>query len=117
MEHAPRGRRHGIAISIAVALTGGCSQDRWEGYVQPHRRDHDVYNYVGTYQTLAACRRMALTMIKFSDTPALADYECRKNCRWELTAGVFLLPVILNLISPYRTGAVLRMMSSTARST
>jgi hypothetical protein len=49
--------------------------------------DREVYDYVGTYASLEACREMALMRLGFTRAPHRADYECGKNCRWELIPG------------------------------
>ncbi len=74
-------------LCLTAALAVGCSDDQWEGFVQPDRTDNQVYQYVGTHASLQDCRKMAIAVLTFLHAVGKGDYECGKNCRWVIRPG------------------------------
>ena len=70
-----------ILSLLLVLLVAGCSQDKWEGFVYPDRGNLTKHIYVGEFQSLEACRDIAIAKLEQLGALTRGDYECGKNCR------------------------------------
>ena len=65
---------------FAAAVSWGCANDVWRGFVYPDRGDLLTHESIGTYSTLEDCRAAAHAYLKGIKAVDSGDYECGKNC-------------------------------------
>ena len=70
--------RH-IVILIAPAFLTACGE-KWEGFVYPDKGNLAKHIYIGSYESLEACRSSARWNIRNLNVSDAADYECGLNC-------------------------------------
>ena len=66
-------------VLICVIALTGCGE-RWEGFVYPDKGNLAKHIYIGSYDSLEACRSSARWNIRNLNGSDTADYECGLNC-------------------------------------
>lgn len=70
-----------IAILLAILLLNACSRPpEWQGWVYPDGDNLLVSRQIGTFVSLAECRRAAQSYVGDLPDPDAADYECGHRC-------------------------------------
>jgi hypothetical protein len=67
------------ALLFAFLAVSACSE-RWDGFVYPKKDRSSEVHRIGTYSSLADCRRAARSVLAALDATT-GDFECGLNCR------------------------------------
>ena len=68
---------------LALVLSGGCSDSRWEAFVYHDVADSTRYESIGKFPTLQSCRDAA-TSVLAKTTTRVGEYKCGRNCDGDL---------------------------------
>lgn len=79
-----------LKAALAVALLSVCwlilssafgGSEKWEGFVYYDKSDLSLYQEIGAFETLEACRASSNAKMHEWGTPHVSTYECASNCR------------------------------------
>ena len=69
------------AMALLVLLAAPAFAADWRGDVYPDRSNLNQSRFIGTFDSLDACREAALDALRQLGASDSGDYECGKNCK------------------------------------
>ncbi len=67
-------------LAVAVMLAA-CGENTWRADVYPDRNNLSESKFIGTFDSLEACREAAKNALEEIGATDSGDYECGKNCK------------------------------------
>jgi hypothetical protein len=65
---------------IFLLMISACSEERWDGYVYPDRKDILVHHHVGPFESKENCREESIKTLKKLNAIDSGYSICGKNC-------------------------------------
>lgn len=73
-------------ISLAFAYSRYQERNRWKGWVYPDRNNLAIFDQLGEFESLEACRQSALNHPRYYGNKS--DYECGSGCEAKGSFGL-----------------------------